>query len=76
MENRRRKMPGPTLPMDYLVLAYLSGCGGSAPTIAIPARLFRGDIPAGAPSLVDLGLIKHDGEITSITSAGREAIAD
>lgn len=62
------------LPMDRAVLTYLIESGGSAPTIAIPAKLFRGEIPKGAPNMVDLGLIEHIGEDTIVTAIGRSAI--
>lgn len=68
---------GPLLPMDYAALGYLAECGGSAPAIAIPLRLFRGPFDKDAPNLVDLGLVKHRrGGITSITAAGRKALAE
>jgi hypothetical protein len=60
--------------MDRACLAYLMEHGGTAPTIAIPARLFRGEIPEGSPSLVELGLIEHVSDRTAITPAGRRAI--
>ena len=60
------------IQMDYAVLNYLVEAGGSAPSIAIPARLFRGVIPEGHPDMVALGLIAHDGDLISITSLGRE----
>lgn len=65
------------LPMDYACLEYLveHGDDGSMPTIAIPNRLFRGEIPQGSPNLVALGLIKHKADRTSITLAGRAAVA-
>lgn len=63
------------LPMDRAALAYLVGCGGSAPTIAIPAKLFVGNIPLGSPDLVDLGMVEHVGDNTSITVAGRTALS-
>lgn len=65
------------LPMDYACLGYLieHGDNGSAPTIAIPARLFRGEIPEGTLNLVDLGLIKHRGDRTAITDAGRALVS-
>lgn len=65
------------LAMDYACLGYLieHGDEGSAPTIAIPIRLFRGEIPEGTPDLVDLGLVKHAGDRTEITPAGRAAHA-
>ena len=65
------------LSMDYACLGYLveHGDNGSMPTIAIPLRLFRGDIPEGAPNLVDLGLVKHRGDRTTITVAGRTALS-
>lgn len=64
------------LPMDIACLEYLVEYGddGSVPTKAIPAKLFRGEIPAGMPSLVDLGLIEHRRDRTSITLHGRMAI--
>ncbi len=64
------------LPMDIACLEYLAehGDDGSMPTIAIPNRIFRGDIPAGTPSLVDLGLIEHSRDRTAITLLGRMAI--
>jgi len=64
------------IPMDYACLDYLveHGDDGSAPTIAIPCRLFRGDIPDGMPDLVELGLIKHAGKRTAITESGRAAL--
>jgi hypothetical protein len=63
------------IQMDRAVLNYLVEVGGSAPSIAVPLRLFRGpDIPAGHPNMVELGLIEHDGNLISITSAGREAL--
>jgi hypothetical protein len=61
------------IQMDYAVLNYLVEVGGSAPSVAIPARLFRGIIPEGHPDMIVLGLIKHDGELVSLTSLGREA---
>lgn len=63
------------LPMDYSVLRYLDRAGGWMPTIAIPAKLFDGEIPKGSPDLVALGMIEHHGDITSITQAGREALS-
>ena len=63
------------LPMDIACLAYLDECDGSAPSIAIPARLFSGEVPVGHPNMVDLGLIEHIGAITYITDAGRLALA-
>lgn len=62
------------LPMDYAALAYLAE-HGPLPLIAIPDRLFRGEIPEGMPSLVELGMIVHRGELTSITTAGLAAIS-
>jgi hypothetical protein len=61
--------------MDYAVLGYLAECGGSAPYAAIPAKLFRGEIPEVAPTLLELGLIEHCGELTSITDAGALALS-
>lgn len=65
------------LPMDYACLGWLieHGDGGSMPTIAIPARLFRGEIPEGMPNLVDLGLIEHRRDRTTITLLGHMAVA-
>lgn len=63
------------LPMDIRCLRYLDECGGSAPRVAIPLKLFSGEMPDGHPNMVDLGLIEHDGEITKITQAGRDALA-
>lgn len=62
------------LPMDNAFLAYLVECGGSAPWEAVPAKLFRGEIPEGHPNMVDLGLIEHVGDDTRITEAGRAAL--
>jgi hypothetical protein len=64
------------LPMDIACLEYLAehGDNGSMPTIAIPNRLFRGEIPDGIPDLVELGLIEHHGDRTAITLLGRMAI--
>jgi hypothetical protein len=62
------------LSMDRAWLRYLMEHVGIAPTIAIPARLFRGEIPEGSPSLVELGLIEHVSDRTAITLAGRRAI--
>lgn len=63
------------LPMDYALFKYLVESGGSAPSIAIPAKLFDGEIPDDAPNLVECGLIEHVGEITFITDAGRLALS-
>jgi len=63
------------IQMDRAVLNYLVEVGGSAPSIAIPARLFRGDLPEGHPDMVTLGLIKHDGDLISVTPTGRDALA-
>jgi len=63
------------LPMDYALFGYLVEHGGSVPTIAIPAKLFKGDIPDDAPNLVESGLIEHVGEFTIITHAGRLAVS-
>lgn len=62
------------LPMDYAVLRLLASCDGWMPTAAIPAKLFAGEIPAGAPDLIDLGVIEHGGELTRITPAGYAAL--
>lgn len=62
------------LPMDYALFDYLVEHGGSVPTIAIPAKLFSGDIPDDAPNLIESGLIEHVGDITKITPAGRAAL--
>jgi hypothetical protein len=62
------------LPMDRAWLRYLMERVGIAPTIAIPARLFRGEIPEGSSSLVELGLIEHVSDRTAITLADRRAI--
>lgn len=64
------------LPMDYACLQYLidHGDGGSMPTVAIPSRLFAGEIPQCTPSLVALGLIEHRGGWTTITPTGRRAL--
>jgi hypothetical protein len=61
------------LPMDFACLEYLveHGDNGSMPTIAIPIRLFRGEIPVGVPDLVELGLIEHTADRTAITLLGR-----
>lgn len=66
------------LPMDIACLGYLVEHGecGSMPTIAISIKLFQGEIPAGTPNLVDLGLIRHAGDKTKITAAGRLALAE
>lgn len=61
------------LPMDYACLRYLMEYG-TVPTVAIPSRIFAGDIPTGLRSLVELGLIEHDGDSTRITAAGRTAV--
>lgn len=65
------------LPMDIACLEYLAehGDNGSMPTIAIPAKLFRGEIPEGTPNLVKLGLIEHTRDRTAITLLGRMAIS-
>lgn len=63
------------LPMDYALLLHLVEFDGSVPTISIPSKIFVGNIPDGAPNLVEAGLIEHRGEITAITNAGRKAIA-
>jgi len=64
------------IEMDRRVLAYLVEHGGRAPSIGIPARLFRGDPPPeGHPNMVDLGLIIHDGDDLVITELGRKACA-
>lgn len=64
------------LPMDYACLEYLveHGDNGSAPTIAIPSRMFSGEIPKDLPNLVDLGLIQHTRDRTAITLLGRMAL--
>jgi hypothetical protein len=61
------------IPMDAACLSFLLEQGGSFVTIAIPARMFTGEIPEGYPDLVDMGLIEHVGEITSLTSKGRDS---
>jgi hypothetical protein len=63
------------LAMDYAVLSYLEESGGTVPTIAIPARIFKGYIPEGETNMVDLGLIEHAGEFTTITARGRHILA-
>lgn len=64
------------LPMDLACLGYFveHGDNGSMPTIAIPAKLFRGEMPEDTPNMVDLGLIQHTGERTAITLLGRMAL--
>lgn len=62
------------LPMDRGILAYLAEHGPCA-SEAIPLRLFRGEIPDGAPDLVDLGLIEHLGGVIAITALGREMLS-
>lgn len=63
------------LPMDYALLRWLVEFDGSAPLLAIPAKLFKGDIPDDAPNLVESGLIEHRGDRVCITPAGRLALA-
>jgi hypothetical protein len=63
------------LSMDLGCLGYLHDMGGSAPTMAIPAKLFGGPIPEDHPNLVDLGMIEHIGDLTFLTERGRNAIA-
>lgn len=62
------------LPMDLGCLAYLVEMGGRAPFVAIPTKLFKGDIPAGHPDLIDLGFVSHDGDDVVVTDAGRAAL--
>ena len=62
------------IPMDRECLQWLSEVGGSAPTVAIPIRLFAGMVPENYPNMIELGLVKHVGEITSITTAGYRAL--
>jgi hypothetical protein len=63
------------LPMDYALLRYLVDADGSAPSIAIPPKLFAGEIPDDAPNLVESGLIEHRGDRVCITAAGRLALS-
>lgn len=67
-------LSGPLLPMDLNCLTYLVEVGGRAPFIAIPAKLFKGEIPADRPDLIDLGLIAHECDDVVITDAGRAAL--
>jgi hypothetical protein len=62
------------LPMDFDLFRYLVECGGSAPTIAIPAKIFRGEIPDDATNLTEFGLIRQAKGITSITDLGRSVL--
>lgn len=43
--------------------------------ISIPAKIFRGEIPDGAPDLVGSGLIEHRGDAIAITAVGRSALS-
>lgn len=61
------------LPMDIRCLAHLCEVGGRAPSIAIPRKLFKGDIPPDHPDLVSLGMIEHCEDDIVITAAGRAA---
>lgn len=45
-----------------------------APFVAIPAKLFKGEVPAGQPDLIDLGLVVHDGADAVITDGGRAVL--
>lgn len=63
------------IPMDQACLSFLLEQGGSFVTSAIPARMFKGEIPEGLPDLVDMGLIEHVGDITSVTVKGRKIAA-
>ena len=62
------------LPMDFDLFSYLVECGGSAPYAAIPAKIFRGDIPDDAANLTESGLIRHARGVTSITDLGRTVL--
>jgi ribulose-5-phosphate 4-epimerase/fuculose-1-phosphate aldolase len=62
------------LPMDYRLLVYLADHGSAVPFAGIPAKLFDGEIPEGALNLVDLGMIRHHGDIVVLTDAGRMAL--
>lgn len=66
-------LSGP-LAMDLKCLAYLVEMGGRAPFVAIPAKLFKGEVPAGQPDLIDLGLVVHDGADAVITDGGRAVL--
>lgn len=63
------------IPMDRAVLSFLLEQGGSFVTSAIPSRMFAGEIPKGLPDLVDMGLIEHSGDVTSLTTKGRKLAA-
>lgn len=62
------------LSMDANCLAFLVAMGGRDPYIAIPAKLFKGDIPEGHPNLLDQGFIEHHGDDVLLTDAGRSAV--
>lgn len=63
------------LQMDYALLNYLVEFDGCVPTIAIPSKIFKGEIPDDAPNLVEAGVIEHVGKNTRITATGRSALA-
>jgi hypothetical protein len=64
------------IEMDKRVLSYLVEHGGRLPDVAIPSRLFRGEIPEGTPSMVELGLIRIVNDEIEITDAGRAALME